>query len=205
MFHLLCKKISDSLFSEKNKKVNLNAQNNKEYIIFPADDFVDDYIVFDLETTGLNSITDEIIEIGALKYKNNELIDTFYEFVKPRISIPEYITNITGITNKDVKYSKTIEEVLPKFIVFIENYTLIAHNNSFDLTFIMQNLKNQNIPCIENRSIDTLTLSRDYLPNLKNHKLETLKEFLKIKNISHRALADCETTNAVYQFCKNKK
>lgn len=66
----------------------------------------------------------------------------------------------------------------------------------------MQNLKNQNIPCIKNKTIDTLSLSKEYLPDLKNHKLETLKHFLNMQNVSHRALSDCEITNAVYQYCK---
>lgn len=82
-----------------------------EYSVEPADDFTDDYIVFDLETTGLDSFSDEIIEIGALKYKNNILIDTFHEFVKPSTSISKYITDITGIQMKMLK----IQKILKKF------------------------------------------------------------------------------------------
>ena len=178
---------------------------NYTYNIEPANDFVDDYVVFDLETTGLNPLSNEIIEIGALKYKNNKLIETFHKFVKPSVSIPQNITNITGITNEDIKDAQNIKDVLPKFINFIEDYVLIAHNNSFDLKFIMQNLKNQNIPCIRNKSIDTLSLSREFFPTLENYKLETLKTFLNINNISHRALSDCEVANEVYQYCKQHK
>lgn len=198
IFTLLIKIIESSNHSNNLKNVS------NDYCIYPADDFVDDYIVFDLETTGLDSFSDEIIEIGALKYKNNKLIDTFHEYVKPSNLIPNKISNINGITNEDVKHSQSIKEVLPKFINFIEDYTLIAHNNSFDLNFIMQNLKKQNISCIKNKTIDTLSLARDYIPDLDNYKLETLKKFLGINNISHRALSDCEATNAVYQYCKNQ-
>lgn len=179
-----------------------NTTSNYTYSIEPVNDFVDDYIVFDLETTGLDAFSNEIIEIGALKYKNNKLVETFHEFIKPSFPIPQHITAINGITNEDVKNSQNIKNILPNFISFIEDYTLIAHNNSFDLKFIMQNLKNQNIPCIKNKSIDTLSLARNFFPNLENYKLETLKTFLNIDNISHRSLSDCEVTNEVYQYCK---
>ena len=79
---------------------------------------VDDYVVFDLETTGFDPILNEIIEIGALKYKNNELVAEFNVLVKPQESIPSVITNITGIDDLMVKDASNIEEVLPKFLEF---------------------------------------------------------------------------------------
>lgn len=178
--------------------------NNSEYIIECENKFVDNYIILDLQTTGLNSSTDEITEIGALKFDNNKLIDTFQTLVKPSSYIPENIIEINGITNKELENAKTIEFILPKFIDFIEDYTLIAHNNSFDLTFLLRNLQKYNIPCIKNKTIDTLSLSRKYLPYLENYQLETLKEFFKIDNNSHRAIHNCEATNKVYQYCKKE-
>lgn len=167
--------------------------------------FVDDYVVFDLETTGLSPANNEIIEISALKYKNNTLIDSFNELVKPVTPIPSKITKLTGITNEDVANCDTINKVLPDFIAFIENYTLIAHNGSFDLGFIEKYINELNIDYKDNSNIDTLYLARKYLPELDNHKLETLKEYFKLDNASHRATADCETTNVIYQYCKEKK
>ncbi len=163
---------------------------------------VDDYVVFDLETTGLNNSSNEIIEISALKYNNNVLVDKFSKLVKPQECIPAKITKITGITNEMVENSPSIDEVLPQFIKFIDNYTLVAHNGSFDLGFIENNLCKLNLPLIENKNIDTLYLAREKLPELENHKLETLKEFLNINFDSHRAESDCLTTNEVYQYCK---
>ena len=166
--------------------------------------FVDDYVVFDLETTGLNPEDSEIIEISALKYKNNILVDSFSELVKPSMPIPKKITKLTGITDEDVANCRTINKILPEFIAFIENYTLIAHNGSFDFGFIEKYLNELNINYNNNSNIDTLYLARKYLPELDNHKLETLKEYFKLDNTSHRATADCETTNIVYQYCKEK-
>lgn len=183
-------------YTERKKSLYSKTKTNK---------FVDDYVVFDLETTGLTPEDNEIIEISALKYKNNVLIDEFSKLVKPSISIPSKITKLTGITNEDVANCNTIDEVLPKFIGFIENYTLVAHNGSFDFSFIEKYLNELNIDYKNNSNIDTLYLARKYLPELDNHKLETLKEYFKLDNVSHRATADCETTNTVYQYCKSKQ
>lgn len=192
----------------QNNKTSLENKSTyplSSYVICPASDFVDDYVVFDFETTGLDPYNDKIIEIGALKYKNNELIASFNKLINPRQDIPKFITELTNISNEDVRNCNYIEDVLPQFINFIGNYTLIAHNNSFDLSFLLYNLKKHKIECIKNKTIDTLSLAREYIPNAKNYKLQTLKELLNIDTISHRAISDCEVTNVVYQYCKKKK
>lgn len=165
---------------------------------------VDDYVVFDLETTGLEPDTCEIIEIGALKYKNSKLVDEFSVLIKPSIPINETITNITGIDDKMVATSPQIEEVLPKFIEFIEDLTLVAHNSSFDLSFIEENIKRLGLPMIKNTNIDTVELARQYLPQVYNYKLTTLKNYFKLDYGSHRSVDDCKTTNYVYEYCKKK-
>lgn len=189
---------------EKVKTSSSDRPNSSSYALHSTRKFVDDYVVFDLETTGLDPYTDKIIEIGALKYQNNNLVDKFSELVNPQTSIPAKITEITGISDNDVRAARTTEDVLPDFLNFIEDYTLVAHNNSFDVKFLLSNLEKQKLDCISNKTIDTLSLSRKYLPNLENHKLETLKKFLGVQNISHRSIADCEVTNAVYQWCKKQ-
>src|SRR5699024_10738657 len=81
--------------------------------------FPDNYTVFDIETTGLDSKYDEIIEIGALKIKNNKIIDQFSFLIKPTSPIGEFITELTGITNEMVSDAPNINEILPKFLEFI--------------------------------------------------------------------------------------
>ncbi len=166
--------------------------------------FVDDYVVFDLETTGLYPNENKIIEIGALKYRNNKLVAEFSVLINPECEIPEIITSITGIDNKLVKDELTIKDVMPKFIDFIENLPLVAHNSSFDLSFIEENIKRLGLTVPNNKNIDTLELAKIYIPKAYNHKLETLKKFFKLNYGSHRSIDDCKTTNYVYQHCKAK-
>lgn len=166
--------------------------------------FVDDYVVFDIETTGLNKDVDKIIEIGALKYKNNVLIDEFNYLINPKITLPEIIVDITGIKDKDLEDKETIDMILPKFVEFIEDLPLLAHNNTFDLGFINKNLKDLNLKELTNKNIDTLEVAKKYLPQMYNYKLETLKKYFNVKQVSHRAVGDCHTANHVYQECKKK-
>ncbi len=165
---------------------------------------VDDYVVFDLETTGFDPKICQIIEIGALKYRNNELVDELSILVNPNCPIPLVITAITGIDNELVKDSMTIQEALPRFINFIEDLPLVAHNSCFDLSFIEENIVRLNLPMITNTNIDTVYLSRKYIKDVYNHKLETLKDYFHLNYSSHRSTQDCLTTNYVYQYCKNK-
>ena len=166
--------------------------------------FVSDYVVFDLETIGLDPYMDDIIEIGALKYKNDELVDEFSVLINPKKPISEVITKITGIDDKMVSDAPTIEEVLPKFMEFIGDFVLIAHNSSFDLSFIEDNIKRLKLPMINNKNIDTVEIARKYLPQVYNYKLTTLKNYFKLDFGSHRSVDDCRTTNYVYQYCKKK-
>lgn len=165
---------------------------------------VDDYVVFDLETTGLEPNQCEIIEIGALKYKDSKLVDEFSILIKPSTPINANITSITGIDNDMVEYAPNIKEVLPKFIEFIEDLPLIAHNSSFDLSFIEENIKRLHLPMINNTNIDTVELAKEYIPQVYNYKLTTLKNYFKLNYGSHRSVDDCKTTNYVYEYCKKK-
>jgi len=166
--------------------------------------FVDDYVVFDLETTGLDPLTNKIIEIGALKYKKGKLVAEYSVLINPEVLLPEVITKITGLNNEDLKDKPTINTVLPEFLAFIEDLTLIAHNSSFDLSFIEENLKKLNMPIIQNKNIDTIDLAKKYIPKAYNYKLETLKHYFKLDYGSHRSVDDCKTTNYIYEYCKKK-
>lgn len=166
--------------------------------------FVDHYVVFDTETTGLKEDIDQIIEIGALKYENNELVDEFDVLIHPGIDIPEVITNITGITDEMVKNQKRIEEVLPLFLEFIGDYPVVCHNAPFDIGFINANLKRLQLDEMKNQAIDTVELARTYIPQAYNYKLETLKKYFHLDFGSHRSVDDCKTTNYIYQECKKR-
>jgi len=165
----------------------------------------DDYVVFDIETSGLNPKKDKIIEIGAIKYKDNKKIDEFSYLIDPEIKLNQIITDVTGITDDELKGKDKIDVVLPKFLDFIEDYTIIGHNVKFDYDFIEANITKLHLKHLKNRIVDTLLLSRITIYDSKNHRLKTLKEYLGLNYNSHRALDDSLTCNDLYQYCKNKK
>ena len=134
------------------------------------------YVVFDLETTGLSPYEEEIIEIGAVKVKNHELIDKFDMFIKPSKDIPEYITSITGITNEMVASSSDTLTVLNDFFSFLGDSVLVAHNASFDLSFIKAAMFKYNLGNLNYDVIDTLGLSRYLRPYEKYHNLTVLMQ-----------------------------
>lgn len=169
----------------------------------------DNFIVFDLETTGLKKEYSEIIELGAIKFRNNKPVETFHTFVKPKKKITAEITSINGITNEMVKNSPSIDEVIPKFLDFIEDDILVAHNASFDMGFILNYLYNNNYKKIRNKVIDTLSISRQKVRifdsknrknlKLKNYKLENLKSRLGLEKLgSHNAIDDCKVCAFLY-------
>ena len=95
-----------------------------------------DYVLLDLETTGLNPAGDSIIEIGAIKVKEYDIVDTFEAFVKPPHPISYFITDLTGITNEMVKDAGSIETVLPEFLRFVGSSLVMGHNVNFDINFL---------------------------------------------------------------------
>jgi len=148
------------------------------------------YVVFDIETTGFSASNDRITEIGAAKIVNGEIVETFSELINPQINIPRKITEITGITNEMVKNKKTVTVVLPRFLEFCKGSTLVAHNAKFDVSFIKQNAENLGLE-FEYEVLDTLSLSRELLPHLENHKLQTVANELGIDILNaHRAKDD---------------
>lgn len=162
-------------------------------------DIPNSYVVFDIETTGLDPEYDEIIEIGAVKIKDGIEVEKFNTLIKPEYDIDEFITELTGITNEMVKNAPSIDEVLPKFMDFIKDYIVIGHNVNFDINFIYDNLERLNISPITNDFIDTLRISRRLIPELKHHKLSDLANYFNIDTKgSHRSLKDVEITCEVF-------
>lgn len=167
-------------------------------------DILSDYIVFDIETTGLDSSYDEVIEIGAIKVKDNKIVSKFNSLVKPRNEIDEYITELTGITNEMVKDAPTIEEILPDFMNYIGNDILIGHNVNFDINFIYDNLYRNKFDVLTNDFIDTMRISKKLLPDLPHHRLIDLARYFEIDTTNnHRSLKDCEITMDIYEQLKN--
>ena len=156
-----------------------------------------DYIVFDLETTGLSPNSNEIIEIGATKISNRKIVDNFQMFVKPKGSIPVNITTLTGIDNYMVKDAPEIETALPQFMAFIGDNPIVAHNASFDCSFINAASSEIGIE-INNPVIDTLRFSRLLLPKQKKHKLDAVAKYFKISQENHhRADDDARVTASI--------
>lgn len=158
----------------------------------------DDYVVLDLETTGMIPTFDEIIEIAALRIRNGSIVDSLQTLVKPRYEIDDFITELTGITNDMVADAPEIEDVAPILFEFIGDDPIVGHNVSFDLSFLNQ------ISCLENVHGDTLPLSRKLFPELKKYKLETLTDFFGLSKNEHRALADCNATFELYERLKRE-
>ena len=166
-----------------------------------------DYIVFDTETTGLEPEIDNIIEISAIKFINNIEVERFSMLVNPEVEIDPFITKLTGIKQIDLLNQPTIKNVIPQFFDFIENYTLVAHNAPFDMKMLACECYRNNIQLCNNKIIDTVTLAKRIIPkySVDNYKLETLKDYLGLNYISHRAMEDCEVCAEIYKLYLSKQ
>ncbi|WP_160674718.1 3'-5' exonuclease [Clostridium sp. C8-1-8] len=195
-----------SVSTEYNKSI----EPYDEYMTYKnSSEYPDDFVVFDFETTGLDAKADRIIQIGALRYRNNEKVDEFITYVNPQKPIQSNITDLTGITSSDVKNAPTISQIFPRFTEFIGDYKLIAHNADFDIKFFLNNAYNLRVEKPKNEVIDTLALARKYIKDekglkLENYKLPTLKKFLGITVGSHNSADDCIVCAEVYKKCKEK-
>jgi len=160
----------------------------------------DEYIVFDIETTGLNSHKDDIIEIGAVKIRNRKVVDSFSTFVHTDKNLPAKIIELTSITDDMLVGQPDITTALTEFLSFVgENGVLVAHNANFDVSFIKDKAKfNLNME-YDSPVIDTLELSKALMKEVKNHKLNTLTKKLGIKlENHHRAVDDANATAQLF-------
>jgi len=161
----------------------------------PSDAGLDtDFVAFDLETTGLRPGTDAITEIGAVRFSGGLPCERFQTFVNPGRKIPPEITRLTGITDEDVKAAPTQSEAVRDFLRFAAGAPLVAHNADFDTAFISAVCGQSGLP-FDNVSVDTLTMSRALLSELKKHSLDSVAAFLGLPEFNHhRASDDAETT-----------
>jgi len=166
-------------------------------------DLPSDYVLLDLETTGLNPADDSIIEIGAIKVKEFDIVDTFTTFVKPPHRISAFISDLTGITNVMVADAGSIDSVLPEFMQFVGSSLVMGHNVNFDINFLYENC----VRCLgygfQNDFVDTLRLSRRLFPEERHHRLSDLEERFHLHNEhAHRALSDVILTNQCYDYMR---
>ncbi len=161
--------------------------------------FIDNYVLVDIETTGLSPIYDDIIEIGAIKVENNKVVGEYNQLIKTDRSLPPMITELTGITDEMLATGKMLETVLEEFIGFVGDNVIIGHNINFDLGFLCNKCKKYLNYNLNNDYIDTLYLARKLVPNSYNHKLGTLAKLFNISyEGAHRGLKDVEITYEVY-------
>lgn len=169
--------------------------------------FPNEYVVVDIETTGLSPEYDEIIEISAIKIKDNSIIDRFTSFVKPKYEISEFIEKLTGITNKMLKTAPSLKCVIPKFKDFISNSILLGYNVNFDINFLYDALVKESGIELSNNYIDVLRIARIVLKdtNLPNYKLKNIALHFNLDiNNMHRGEKDCELTFEVFKNIQHK-
>ena len=156
------------------------------------------YVVFDIETTGFSPIKNRIIEIGAVKVINGEITDRFSSFVNPQVPIPFEIEKLTSINDEMVMDAPVIEKVLPEFLSFCEGTVLVAHNASFDISFIRENAQRQQLP-FDFTYVDTVGIARVLLPHQAKHTLDAVSKTLGISlENHHRAVDDAEATAQIF-------
>ena len=158
-----------------------------------------DFVSFDLETTGTLSHLDQIIEIGAIRFREGKVEDSYQQLVSIDIPIPEQASKVNGITD-DMLYKKpAIQEILPDFANFCGSDLMVAHNAPFDFQFLLRAVEEHHATAPRGLVLDTCQLARKTFPGLANYKLSTLCEYLKIDaNNFHRAESDA--LNCGYLF-----
>ena len=162
--------------------------------------YVPDYVVFDLETTGISCIKDDIVEISAIKVKNGEVVDTFSTLVNPGRSIPWQATKVNGITDEMVANAPDSQCAVREFLDFAGENVLVGHNiQTFDLKFIDREAEAFG-RIVENHFIDTLSMAKSCLPQLSHYKLVDLAAYFDISaKGAHRALNDCIMNQKCYE------
>lgn len=214
--------IEDTFLRQKEEEsIQLLAKEAEELLLANHPDFMDEYVkhmnfgepavaqvvvpeytVIDLEMTGLNAKTDKIIEIGAVKVRDGKIVDTLGLLVDPGVSVPERITEITGITTDMVRGQTSVDEGMHRLLAFLGDDLLVGQNVNFDYGFMKQWAVNHKVP-LEIKACDTLKLARILLPNGQQKNLEALCSYFGIeRQNAHRALDDAVETMQVFERLK---
>lgn len=159
---------------------------------------INEYVVVDVETTGLHPKSDRIIEIGMIKVRENKVVEEYETYVNPAMEIGEFITGLTGITQKDLAQAPYIEDVMEQVITFVEDLPLMGHQIGFDYAFLKKAAV-QNGFSFEKYGLDTLKIARKYATNIESKTLESLCSHYGIAHKAHRAKEDALATHMLYQ------
>ena len=213
LYHAVCD-INSKIENEDDKfKViygsELNIVNNTVDLIYNLKDYSlleEEYVVFDTETTGFTPFVDQMIEIGAVKIKNGVVTERFDELINPNRKLPDKIVELTNITDEMLIGKDTEENVTKRFIEWVGNAPMVAHNAKFDIGFIEAAYSKYNLGEFQNTVVDTMSMARMLYPGWKNHKLSTLVKNLEVpwdESAHHRADYDSEgTAIAFYRMAK---
>lgn len=162
-----------------------------------------DYVVLDVETTGLDPVANRIIEVAAIRVQEGQETGRYQTLVNPKVKVPKEITDLTGIKNVDVKTGKPYEEMAQEVSEFIGGLPIVAHNAPFDVKFLAAALsligRDYSTP-----AVDTVEMARLAHPNLVNYKLSTLIRHLNLADHeqTHRAMDDVLCTRGLFENCK---
>ena len=213
LYHAVCD-INSGIENEEDKfKVIYGAEmsivNNDVDLIYNLKeyDLLDqEYVVFDTETTGLTPKYDRLIEIGAVKIKNGEVLERFDELINPGRKLSEKIIMLTNITDEMLEDKDNEENALKRFLSFVGDLPMVAHNASFDIGFINATMQRYDLGELQNTVIDTMSMARMLYPEWKNHKLSTLVKNLEVpwdEDSHHRGDYDSEgTAIGFYKMCR---
>lgn len=167
--------------------------------------FHDEFVVVDIETTGFNPNRDSIIEIGAIKVVNHKVVDTYNVLINIGKSLSTEISNLTGITNKDLAGGVTIDDAMDSFHEFIGDWLLMGYNVNFDVNFLYDNTLTYTDLVLRNDFVDVMKYAKKIHPELDRHRLTDLVDYYGFDTSNnHRASKDCETTLDVFLALKNE-
>lgn len=164
-------------------------------------EYVKDYVLFDLETTGTSTTSDEVIEISAVKVRKGKVVEEFSELVNPGRMIPYAASRVNHIADDMVADAPGFDEVLEKFLHFAGNDVLVGHNiQRFDMQFLYRDCEKYYAKTISNDYVDTLVLAKVCFPAWKHRRLEDLANYYVISTDgAHRALNDCRMNQQVFE------
>lgn len=149
------------------------------------------FVVIDLETTGAKAPPCRITEIGAFRVENSAVTASFQTLVNPEMPIPQFITELTGISDEMVSTAPRFSDIADDLLRFIGDSVLVAHNSPFDLAFLNHEIARVHADCrIANPDLCTVRLSRQLLPDIENHKLKTVARHYSIDLINHHRASD---------------
>ncbi len=159
----------------------------------PVNSFVSNvtFVVFDTETTGFSPTTDRIVELGAVKFRNGEVVEEKSWLINPGRKIPYWATKVHGITDEEVKNEPAFADIYPEFLEFISGSVLIAHNAKFDISFVKAEATRAGRELPANKVIDSLALFRKWYPKSSSHSVAAVAKHAAVRTDTlHRAAAD---------------